>query len=316
MLERLISREITNTAASGPGEVLHVLPELGIDLELRSTLDLRKVGVHRYAADASTSVLCAAFAVADAPPELWIPGTPCPETIKRAVSEGWIIHAFNANFELTIWHHILAPRHGWPEPKLDRWRCTQAMALALSLPAKLENVAHALELRHQKDAVGHRLMLMMARPRKAHKDEDPTRTYWFEDPDRLGRLYEYCEQDVKAERELFGRCQPLSPSEQALWTLDATINQRGFPHRSRAGGSGSQDCPGCGAGDRCRACRSHRRCSHGHQSSRQMQVWLGQNGCAVKDLQQKTVAKLLEVRIATESAARARAPPGRWSGRC
>ena len=218
MLERLISRETANTAASGLGEVRHILPELGIDLELRSTLDLRKVGVHKLAADASTSVLCAAFAVADAPPELWIPGTPCPEIIKRAVSEGWIIHAFNANFELTIWHHILAPRHGWPEPKLDRWRCTQAMALSLSLPARLENVARALELRHQKDVVGHRLMLMMARPRKAHKDEDPG-IYWFEDSDRLGRLYEYCQQDVETERELFKRLPPLSPAEQALWIL-------------------------------------------------------------------------------------------------
>ena len=104
-----------------------------------------------------------------------------------------------------------------------------AMALALSLPAKLDNVARALELRHQKDAIGHRLMLMMARPRKAHKDEDPGRTYWFEDPDRLGRLYEYCRvPDVEAERELFARLQPLSPSEQALWILDATINQRGL----------------------------------------------------------------------------------------
>ena len=107
-------------------------------------------------------------------------------------------------------------------------RCTQTIALALSLPAKLETVARALELQHQKDDVGHRLMLLMTKPRKARKDEDPSRIYWFEDPDRLGRLYEYCQADVEAERELFKRLQLLSPAEQALWVLDATINQRGF----------------------------------------------------------------------------------------
>ena len=293
MLERLISREITNTAASGPGEVLHVLPELGIDLELRSTLDLRKVGVHRYAADASTSVLCAAFAVADAPPELWIPGTPCPETIKRAVSEGWIIHAFNANFELTIWHHILAPRHGWPEPKLDRWRCTQAMALALSLPAKLETVARALELRHQKDAVGHRLMLMMARPRKAHKDEDPG-VYWFDDPDRCARLHEYCLQDVGTERELYTRLPPLSSSEQALWILDATINRRGFCIDRALAEAAFKIAKAVGPEIDAELTEVTGGAVTAVNQVAKLQAWLGQNGCTLKDLQQKTVAKLLE----------------------
>ena len=79
-------------------------------------------------------------------------------------------------------------------------------------------------------------MLMMAKPRKAHKDEDPNQVYWFEDGDRLGRLYEYCKQDVEVERELFTRLQPLSPAEQALWMLDATINRARILHRSRLGG--------------------------------------------------------------------------------
>ena len=130
-------------------------------------------GVHKYAAHPSTSVLCAAFAVADAPPELWIPDAPCPEIIKRAVSEGWIVHAINANFEMAIEHHISARVSAGPSQNSVSERCTMAMALALSLPAKLDAVARALELRHQKDAVGHRLMLMMAKPRKPHKDEDP-----------------------------------------------------------------------------------------------------------------------------------------------
>ena len=34
--------------------------------------------------------------------------------------------------------------------------------------------------------------------------------------------------DVEIERALYHRLPPLSASEQALWTLDARINQRGF----------------------------------------------------------------------------------------
>ena len=65
---------------------------------------------------------------------------------------------------------FLRPRFGWPLIPIERQRCTMAMALALSLPAKLETVARALELRNQKDVVGHRLMLMMAKPRKARRE--------------------------------------------------------------------------------------------------------------------------------------------------
>ena len=42
-------------------------------------------------------------------------------------------------------------------------------------------------------------------PRHARQDEDPAGTYWFDDPERLERLYDYCRQDVAVERELHGR---------------------------------------------------------------------------------------------------------------
>ena len=60
-----------------------------------------------------------------------------------------------------------------------------AAALALALPAKLELVAEVLELQHQKDRTGQRLMVMMSKPRRPRKDEDPDGCYWFDDEDRL-----------------------------------------------------------------------------------------------------------------------------------
>ena len=71
-------------------------------------------------------------------------------------------------------------------------------------------------------------MHQMSKPRRPHKGEDPNGTYWYEDQERLDRLYDYCKQDVEVERELFERLPPLSPSEQALWVLSSQINERGF----------------------------------------------------------------------------------------
>ena len=45
--------------------------------------------------------------------------------------------------------HILHPRYGFPLIPPDRHRCTQAMSLALGLPAKLGLLADVLELGQQ-----------------------------------------------------------------------------------------------------------------------------------------------------------------------
>ena len=108
-----------------------------------------------------------------------------------------------------------------------------AMALAAGLPARLSALADALELANRKDAGGERLMHQMSKPRRPHKDENPAGIYWFEDQERVERLRAYCAQDVEVERELYRRLPPLSPSEQVLWTLNHTINTRGF-HVDRA----------------------------------------------------------------------------------
>ena len=103
-----------------------------------------------------------------------------------------------------------------------------AMALAAGLPARLSAGRDALELSNRKDAAGERLMHQTSKPRRARKDERPGSVYWFDDQERLDRLYAYCRQDVEVERELYERLPPLSPAEQALWELSCRINSRGF----------------------------------------------------------------------------------------
>jgi DNA polymerase len=202
---------------------------LHIDLESRSTVDLPKSGVYRYAADPTTDVWCAAYAVDDEPIGLWIPAgrAEAPLAVQSAVREGWQIIAHNAAFERVMWRGILGPRYGWPIPKLTQWRCTMACALAMSLPAALSNAAAVAGVEIGKDMGGRALMMQMAKPRRPRKGENPDGIYWFDDDARKQRLYAYCKNDVEVERKLHERLLPLSPSEQQTWWLDQIINDRG-----------------------------------------------------------------------------------------
>jgi hypothetical protein len=56
----------TAVQADATAHVLHR------DFETRSRVDLRKVGAHRYAADPSTEILCAAYAVDAGPVDLCV----------------------------------------------------------------------------------------------------------------------------------------------------------------------------------------------------------------------------------------------------
>jgi DNA polymerase bacteriophage-type len=204
------------------------------DYETRSRSILKIVGAQRYAADSSSEVLCCCYAVDDDPVRLWRPGDPVPsEFVVAAQNQNWIVAAFNDAFEAAIEKQIMSVRYGWPIIPIERHRCTQAMCVALGLPARLSDAADALELSHRKDAAGERLMHQTSKPRRAHKDENPDGVYWFDDEKRVHRLHAYCAQDVRVERELYNRLPPLSPTEQAIWQLSHQINVRGF-HIDRA----------------------------------------------------------------------------------
>jgi DNA polymerase len=187
------------------------------DIETCSAVNLAEVGAHRYATDKSTKIRCVGYAVDNGPVQIWTPGEPIPQPFFDAADNpDWTVVAHNDQFESAIERHILAPHYGWPLVPIERHRCTMAAALAAALPGKLENVAAALELAHQKDKAGQRLMLRLSRVGYVPTAEE------------LQRLYDYCRRDVEIERELYRHLPPLSADEQKLWELDARINARGF----------------------------------------------------------------------------------------
>ena len=202
---------------------------LHIDFETRSAVDLKTVGLDNYSRHPTTDAWCMGLTFDDEP-VICIPADEMRKkhiirsSILRHAREGGLVVAHNAAFELAIWNNIMVPRYGWPELKPEQCRCTMAMAYAMALPGALEKAAAAVGIDMQKDMTGHRLMLQMCKP-KPNKDGT---LEWWDDADKLKKLYEYCRQDVRVERELEKRLMPLSAAEQRLWVLDHKINQRGI----------------------------------------------------------------------------------------
>jgi len=197
---------------------------LHVDFETRSTVDLKKTGVYAYAADPTTDIWCMTYAFGDGPVRVWTPGQPAPDDVVEHILAGGVLTAHKAAFERVIWHYILAPRYGFPEPDTTQWRCTMVTAYSMGLPGSLENAAPAAGIDIGKDMVGRRLMLQMSRPRKIEKDGT---IVWWDDPEKIEKLIAYCKNDVEVERALDKRLRPLSESELALWHLDQRINDRG-----------------------------------------------------------------------------------------
>ena len=223
---------------------------LHVDFETRSTVDLKKAGLDNYARHPTTEAICMAYAFDDGPIELTAGShSLAPVFALHHVARGGVVVAHNAAFELAIWNRVMVPR-GWPVLRPEQCRDTMVMAYAMSLPGSLSDAAAAVGIKEQKDAAGTRLMMQMCRPRSGPEDDcdkcagsgvfrrivGPSKfspwyrcdcVVWWNEPDKLERLYDYCKQDVAVERELDKRLMQLSPDEHKLWCLDQKINQRG-----------------------------------------------------------------------------------------
>jgi len=184
-----------------------------LDFETRSRCDLKSRGVYNYAQDPSTEVLCMSYAVDDGEVATWLPGMPFPDL------EGHRIMAHNAAFERLIFWYVLCPDIGVPEPPLGQFYCTAAQARANCLPGSLEDVGRAVSSKMKKDHRGAQLIRLLSIPRA-----DGT---FNEDPGLMAEFVAYCEQDVRAMREISKSMRPLSDTELADYHTNERINDRG-----------------------------------------------------------------------------------------
>lgn len=197
---------------------------VSIDFETRSAVDLRKTGVYVYADDPSTDIWCMAYAFDDEEPVIWTPDMEMDVRLEDYIVEGGKLRAWNSNFERVIWNKIMVERYRWPRTKTSQWHCTMAQASAMGLPRALGQAAAVLGVEEQKDKTGQGLMMRMARPRKINEDG----TYvWWNTPDKVQALIDYCRQDVRTEIAVAERLVEMDYQERQVFLLDQRINDRG-----------------------------------------------------------------------------------------
>lgn len=200
------------------------VPYIVVDFESASANDLKKSGAYRYWADATTEALCLSFETSSGLRGTWHPGLPCPPKIVQAIERGDVIFvAHNVGFERNAWAYM-EREYGWPAVPLERWHCTQARALQLALPAKLEDVLKVMRLDHQKDMEGHRLTIGLSKLGRGKA----AGTYPERTPEVLSRVYAYCEEDIAGEVGLHKRLGWLSDHERSCWLGSQEMNDRGI----------------------------------------------------------------------------------------
>ena len=178
---------------------------LFIDFETKSACDLKKHGVYNYAQDRSTEVLCMSYAF-DGDVQTWTPDQPFPDAVRNYKGE---IRAHNATFERLIFWYVLGINF-----KLEQFYCTATQARANCLPGSLEDIGRAMSAKMKKDHRGKQLIRQCCVP--------PYNTAL------LPELIHYCEQDVRAMREVSLALRQLDADELLDYHINERINDRGL----------------------------------------------------------------------------------------
>ena len=205
------------------------MKHISIDIETKSSIDIGKAGLYKYAQSGDFEVLLFAYSVDSAPVQIvdLACGEQIPDVIITALNDIAVVkHAYNAAFE---WYCLNQAGY---TTGLDQWRCTMAHGLYCGYPAGLDAVGKAIGLPQdkQKMAVGKALIRYFCVPCK------PTRTNggrtWNlpkHDEDKWDLFKEYCKQDVVTEQEILRRLDqfPMPEAEEYQWRLCVQMNAYG-----------------------------------------------------------------------------------------
>ena len=196
---------------------------LWLDFETRSRCNLLEKGAYNYALDPSTEVLCMSYAFDDGEVRTWVPPiveegyntTPrLPASVVLYLLKGGQIRAHNAAFERLIFWYVLGIKF-----KLEQSYCTATEARANCAPGNLEDVGRFCGAGMRKDFRGKQLIKALCVPR-------PDGTF-NEDPALMQEMIKYCEQDVRAMRDISSRMRQLSDEELHDYHVNERINDRG-----------------------------------------------------------------------------------------
>lgn len=202
---------------------------LSIDIETRSSVDIGKAGLYKYAQSPDFRVLLFAYQIDTLPVEIidLACGETVPGRILRMLGDpGVVKHAYNAAFE---WYCL--NRAGYKTP-LEQWRCTMVHGLYCGYTAGLDATGKAIGLPQdkQKLSVGKALIRYFCVPCKPTRSNgNRTWNQPHHAPEKWELFKEYCKQDVVTEHEILKRLNqfPMPEAEQYQWRLDVIMNVYG-----------------------------------------------------------------------------------------
>ena len=211
-----------------------MMQNLYIDIETRSSVDLKKGGVYRYASSFDFDLLLFGYAADDGEVKVidLASGETLPDEVLHAlVSDNVIKWAHNSGFErvcLSYWlrkHYPALFNGNYLDPK--PWRCTMVLAAYNGLPLSLEKVGAVLGFEEQKLKEGRDLVRYFCTPSRTEgrKWNLPEHA-----PERWETFKAYNKRDVEVEMQILRRLQKYMVPD-SVWEeyrLDQEINDRGI----------------------------------------------------------------------------------------
>lgn len=202
---------------------------LSIDIETKSSVDIGKAGLYRYAQSDDFEILL--FAYRYGSEEVQIIDLAQGETIPKSIVDDLknprvVKHAYNAAFEWYCLNHA-----GYKTP-LAQWRCTMIHGLYCGYTAGLDATGKAIGLPQDKRKLttGKALIRYFCTPCKPTKNNGK-RTWNLPKhaPEKWELFKEYCKQDVVTESEILRRLDafPVPDEEEKLWQMDIRMNAFG-----------------------------------------------------------------------------------------
>lgn len=205
------------------------MEHLSIDIETKSSVDIGKAGLYRYAQSDDFEILLFAYRYGDESVQIvdLAQGEKIPDKIVEDLRNPQIVkHAYNAAFE---WYCL--NKAGYTTP-LRQWKCTMIHGLYCGYTAGLDATGKAIGLPQDKRklATGKALIRYFCVPCKPTKNNG--HRAWNlpkHAPEKWELFKEYCKQDVVTESAILKRLEafPVPEEEEKLWQMDIRMNAFG-----------------------------------------------------------------------------------------
>lgn len=207
---------------------------MSIDIESRSSVDLTKCGVYKYAESPDFDVLLFGFSVNDGPVIVvdLASGETIPESIVAALTDDGVIkYSFNAGFEriaLSAWLRCHRPdllTGKYLSPR--SWRCDLVLAAYNGLPLSLEKVGAVLGFEEQKLKEGKDLVRFFCMPSRTEGRQWNLPEHA---PEKWALFKKYNRRDVEVEMQIQQRLRhyPVPDSVWEEYHISEEINDRGI----------------------------------------------------------------------------------------